>query len=284
MTYLYDIVDDFHEARNQDQKTSYSVKTRHSMIAMIIEIIEEKEGNIAYAEDFIHSVSTKWFLLLLSPRLGKKTVTLGMKLFYIVWDNIEYPGRKFKDTFTCMKPMIRSHFDNLELYFPILAIVFGATVSQQSFQAPFEVPTLMALLKPTSGKSKKNYTCPEMFPAFIEMLKLSIKNIRNLKSSEPSNNSADYFTKTIALLGSMYMQMQPLRDLLSSSDAIEEFLSMLFLLISDADTKSLDTTIEILKNEQLSYENGTKLYISLKFATDNSETLENRFMAPNNSK
>ena len=258
---------------------------------MFIEIIEERENNVAYGEDLIYAVGLRWILLFLAPNLLQKTTSLGIRLFYRVWASIEYPGSRFKESFLVIPKLLTKHFNQPSIYLPVLAIMFGSVIETPSWSLNFDVPTLMALLKPKQTNTptkfrKKNFT-PEIFPSLVSLISTSVKSIaenHKYQSSEKVNDSREYSNlaqTVIGLLASMYMQVQPLRELLALPETLEELLTLLYSLISSESPYTIEQYQERLRDESsdISPSNHRNLLISLVYIFDlkNCEN-ESRFV------
>lgn len=268
---------------------------------MIIEIIEERENNIAYGADLVHAVSVKWILLFLSPKLSKKTVSLGARLFYSVFESIEYPGNRFKEAFAILPKLLKSHYEVLDIYLPVLAVIFGASIDGNSWTLPYEVPTLMALLKPKQLTApvnvfRKRAFCPDMFSSLLSLLNSTVSVIAKERGETIDSKEAQLLEKcssitqtTVGFLASMYLQVQPLREVLSLPETMEEILTILLSLISTEAVLSIDDYIEKIKSEPLqvdhvlSSKDSNELLISLLEVEDLSkQTGESKFIYEQN--
>ncbi|KAJ3373009.1 hypothetical protein HDU91_001442 [Kappamyces sp. JEL0680] len=234
---------------------TYALCLRNRMLEIIIEIIEEKEDNIAYGEDLLHAVTARWILLFMNPRLDSGTVFLGTKLLHVVWSSIDYPGSRFHESFSIVHHLLQSRFYISTLYLPLLSILCDSRLTANAWKTPYDVPSLMAVLKPKSARQgKKQAFCSDVLPCIISMLASCVRTIQTqARQGASSDDGPDGFSAivvtTLEFFGAMYLQIDQMKDALLTQDAMDDLFSILFALLSTEPASSIDHGMDLLKKE-----------------------------------
>jgi hypothetical protein len=271
--------------KEPNSQPSYTLYRRNRMIEILIEIVQEKESNILYAEDLIQSVSLKWITSLMNPRLDAGTVYLATKLLYVVWNNVDYPGSRFKETFVLTHTLLQSRFNIISLYLPLLGILCNADFDQSAYDSNYDLASLLALLTPKPTKQTKKITfCSEIFPTIISMISSCIRTIaKKEQDSIAAGSLTSIIHTTVSLFSAMYMQIDQMKDALNE-DILDELFIAIFPLVSREPMHSIDHGLDLLKkvatepNPQLLVDRSAwNLKVHYRYVSTMAETIESRF-------
>jgi hypothetical protein len=232
------------ETKSVEQKV-YNVQIRNRILEMIIGILHEESGNVEFAIDFLHIISTKWIALFWGPRLDGHTVLLAIQIFAKL--QILLPSGSVS-SFPEMAPLlaraIQPYYGIIDIYPALIFSICGIDPSLFGEDFEFEMSTMNTLLTNEhheANKLKKGSAA--ILLSIYTMISNSVRTITmEISNLDPSNDErnvedqlkhlCNIIQTTISSLSCIYRHFDVLKASVCKIDNMEKLITLILKLLS----------------------------------------------------